>query len=109
MTDAKTTAPAPQPTIEALYDEDRTFPPPPGFVEAANLSDPSVYERASADPEAFWAEQAESLAWYRRWDTVLDWKPPFATWFAEASSTWPTTASTGTSKRASGTRSPSIG
>lgn len=82
MTDAQTRSPAPHPTIEALYDEDRTFPPPPEFVEAANLSDASFYERANADPEAFWAEQADSLSWYKRWDTVLDWDPPFATWFA---------------------------
>ncbi len=78
MTDELTTSHA---TIEALYDEDRTFPPPASFVEATNLSDPGVYERANADPEAFWAEQAESLSWYKRWDTVLQWDPPFAQWF----------------------------
>ena len=81
MTDEQTTSPAPAATIEALYAENRTFPPSAAFVEAANLSDPGVYERANADPEAFWAEQAESLSWYRRWDTVLDWDPPFAQWF----------------------------
>ncbi len=78
MTDELTTSHA---TIEALYDEDRTFPPLASFVEATNLSDPGVYERANADPEAFWAEQAESLSWYKRWDTVLQWDPPFAQWF----------------------------
>ncbi|MDQ3540397.1 MAG: acetate--CoA ligase [Chloroflexota bacterium] len=81
MTDEQTTSAAPSATIEALYAEDRTFPPSPAFVGAANLSDPEVYKRANADPEAFWAEQAESLSWYTRWDTVLDWDPPFAQWF----------------------------
>jgi acetyl-CoA synthetase len=68
-------------TIEALYAEDRTFPPPPEFAARANFADPAVYERAEADPEAFWAEQAAALSWYRQWDTVLEWEPPFAKWF----------------------------
>ena len=38
--------------------------------------------RAAADPEAFWAEQAERLDWDQKWDRVLDWDdPPFAKWF----------------------------
>ena len=69
-------------TIEALYAETRTFPPSAEFVANANLNDPSIYERAAADPVAFWAEQAESLSWYKKWDSVLDWDPPFAQWFA---------------------------
>ena len=28
------------------------------------------YERSAADPEAFWAEQAESFHWFRKWDRV---------------------------------------
>ncbi|HEV2127002.1 MAG TPA: acetate--CoA ligase [Thermomicrobiales bacterium] len=67
--------------IEALYAEDRTFAPSDAFREQANISDPEIYERAAADPEAFWAEQAESLSWYRKWDTVLEWDEPFAKWF----------------------------
>ncbi|MCS6768461.1 MAG: acetate--CoA ligase [Candidatus Nitrosocaldus sp.] len=38
-------------------------------------------ERAARDPEGFWAEQASLLDWFRHWDRVLDWKPPFARWF----------------------------
>ena len=71
----------PQATIEYLLDENREFPPSAGFVAQANYSDPAIHERAAADPEAFWAEQAESLSWYRKWDQVLDWNPPFAQWF----------------------------
>ena len=29
----------------------------------------------------FWEEQAERLSWAKKWDTVLDWQPPFAKWF----------------------------
>jgi acetyl-CoA synthetase len=68
--------------IEDLLSEERVFPPPPAFVERAIASDPSVYERARSDPEAFWEEQADRLTWFRRWDSVMDWNPPWVTWFA---------------------------
>ncbi|MBE9142947.1 acetate--CoA ligase [Planktothrix mougeotii] len=38
--------------------------------------------KAKANPEAFWAELAETeLHWFQKWDQVLDWQPPFAKWF----------------------------
>jgi acetyl-CoA synthetase len=40
-----------------------------------------VYERAQADPEAFWAEWAEQLEWIAPWHTVCEWNPPHAKWF----------------------------
>ncbi len=44
-----------------------------------------VYARSISDPEAFWAEAAKDIHWYRRWDTVLDQSnPPFYRWFAGA-------------------------
>ncbi len=67
--------------IEALLSESRVFEPPAGFTERAIVSDPEVYERANADHEAFWAEQADRLTWFRRWDTVMDWDPPWVRWF----------------------------
>ena len=67
--------------IEALLSEQRVFEPPPAFVERAVVSDPGIYERASADPEGFWEEQAERLAWSRRWDQVLEWDAPWVKWF----------------------------
>ncbi|HXF35674.1 MAG TPA: acetate--CoA ligase, partial [Actinomycetota bacterium] len=68
-------------TIEALLREERVFDPPPGFAERAVVSDPGIYERAAADPEAFWAEQAGRLAWSRTWDRVMEWTPPWVKWF----------------------------
>jgi len=38
-------------------------------------------KEALAEPEKFWAEQAKNLVWFKEWDKVLDWKPPFARWF----------------------------
>ena len=52
--------------IEALLSEKRVFEPPPAFVERALVSDRSIYDRAAADPEGFWAEQAERISWFRR-------------------------------------------
>jgi len=67
--------------ISDLLSEDRVFPPPPDFTGRAIVSDPSIYVRAASDPEAFWAEQADRLAWFKRWDTVMRWTPPWVTWF----------------------------
>ena len=58
------------------------FEPPAAFRERALLNDPEVYERASRDPQAWWASQAEELDWFQRWDRVLDDdRPPFYEWF----------------------------
>ena len=69
------------PAIAALFEENRTFPPPPEFVAQAQIRDRSLYERAERDTEAFWAEAAEGLDWFQKWDRVLEWDPPFAKWF----------------------------
>ncbi len=71
----------PNPEIEDLLGEDRTFPPPPDFRAKAIIRDESIYAEAERDPEAFWAKLAGELEWSTPWDTVLDWKPPHAKWF----------------------------
>jgi len=68
--------------ISALLQEDRSFPPSDEFRSQANISDPAIYARAAADPEAFWASMASELEWMKPWDTVLKWDPPHAQWFA---------------------------
>ena len=68
-------------TLSNLSREERRFEPPAELAENANLKE-EAYARAEADPEAFWAEQAERLDWDQKWDRVLDWDdPPFAKWF----------------------------
>ncbi len=68
--------------IEALLSEHRVFEPSERFREQALVSDPSIYEHANADHEAFWAEQAGQLSWFSPWDTVMEWTPPFVKWFS---------------------------
>ena len=44
-----------------------------------------VYARWQADPEGFWADAAEAVHWYRRWDRALDAsRAPFYRWFPGA-------------------------
>jgi acetyl-CoA synthetase len=64
-----------------LLDVER-FEPPAEFRAQALLDDPEVYARAARDPQAWWAEQARELHWFKPWDTVLDdSNPPFYRWF----------------------------
>jgi acetyl-CoA synthetase len=41
-----------------------------------------MYNRSIQDPQRFWAEEARKLDWFKTWDNVLEWEPPFARWFA---------------------------
>jgi len=41
-----------------------------------------VFDRSLNSPEKFWAEAAEAVSWYKKWDVVLDGSdPPFYRWF----------------------------
>jgi acetyl-CoA synthetase len=68
-------------TIDSLLREHESYPPPERFRKSANARDDDIYTRANNDPEGFWGEQAALLQWSKKWDKVLDWKPPFARWF----------------------------
>ena len=72
----------PEATIDDLLEEGRTFPPPEGFKKAARVVDAEIYDEAERDYEGFWARQAAELVdWFQEWDTILEWKLPFAKWF----------------------------
>ncbi|HEV2125001.1 MAG TPA: AMP-binding protein, partial [Chloroflexota bacterium] len=72
-------------TFENLLHEERRFPPPDTFASSAVMNDPSIYERAERDPEAFWSEHAKAqVEWFKPWDRVVEWNPPFAKWFLGA-------------------------
>ena len=59
------------------------YHPSADMVKQANVQDyEAEYERAMKDPEAFWADCAEKLEWYQKWDKVLDdSNKPFYKWF----------------------------
>jgi acetyl-CoA synthetase len=68
------------PALDALLHENRRFEPPEDLARDANAQ-VGIYDEAAADRLAFWEKQAEHLTWNSRWDTVLEWEPPFAKWF----------------------------
>ena len=39
---------------------------------------------ASEDPDGFWAKEADTLPWFRKWDRVFEWTPPTFRWFEGA-------------------------
>ena len=67
--------------IEALLSEERVFEPSEEFASRAVVQDPTISERAEADPEGFWAEQADRLSWFRRWETRDGVDPAVVKWF----------------------------
>jgi acetyl-CoA synthetase len=73
-------------TIESILQEKRLFQPLAEFSQKAHIKSfdeyEELYNKAKANPQQFWAELAEQeLHWFQKWDTVLDWQPPFAKWF----------------------------
>ena len=73
-------------SMESVSHEHRKFAPSSEFVDAAHISGDSayraLYEKSVQDPEAFWADAAGELHWFKKWDTVLDdTDTPFFRWF----------------------------
>ncbi|GGO13571.1 acetyl-coenzyme A synthetase [Microbispora rosea subsp. aerata] len=69
-----------QETLSNLLSETRRFEPPADLASAANVT-ADAYEEAARDRLAFWERAAERLTWAERWNTTLEWNPPFAKWF----------------------------
>ena len=71
--------------IESTLNESRLFPPSAEFMANAHIKGMDEYEKlyaeAEADPESYWAKQAEHLHWFKKWDTILEWNLPHAKWF----------------------------
>ncbi|WP_067717246.1 acetate--CoA ligase [Nocardia yamanashiensis] len=66
-----------------VHDRLAAYPPSAGFAAQANTG-AALYDRAAADRDAFWAEQAGRLHWHRPFTSVLDWSgAPVAKWFAD--------------------------
>jgi len=63
-------------TIDSIMMEDRVFEPPKQFSDKAHIKSLEEYKqlhkRSLEDEEAFWAERAEQLSWYKKWDKVKE-------------------------------------
>jgi acetyl-CoA synthetase len=60
---------------------ERTYEPPEEFAKNANIQDPEIWDKAAEDYEGFWEGWARELHWFKEWDQVLEWEPPFVKWF----------------------------
>jgi acetyl-CoA synthetase len=68
---------------EITVDHKTVYMPSDDVVAQARIQDwNAMYTLADEKPEMFWAERAEELSWYRKWDKVLDdSNKPFYKWF----------------------------
>ena len=72
--------------IDTVMNEDRLFPPSADFASKSVIGSMEKYQelwdRAKADPVAFWDDLAKSeLHWFKPYEQVLEWEQPFAKWF----------------------------
>src|SRR5918912_691073 len=66
------------PDIETLFLEQRRYAPSPEFARQANAQ-PEIYEKSL---EEFWREEGERrVSWFRPFDKVYEWDPPYAKWY----------------------------
>jgi acetyl-CoA synthetase len=76
----------PSSSIETVMQETRLFPPNDSFLEGCEIGSLAAYEalydRAKADPVAFWEDLArKELHWFEDFHTTLNWNVPNAEWF----------------------------
>lgn len=71
--------------ITSILKEKRVFYPSEEFSRRAyikNMQEYSrLYKKSITNPEAFWAEIAEQLEWFKKWDVVLRNDQGFFKWF----------------------------
>ena len=85
------TAPANSPShvkpinIDSVLKEKRIFKPSSKFAKTARIGSlkkyHKLYKASLKNPDKFWGKAADELSWFRRWNKVCVWKPPFAQWF----------------------------
>jgi acetyl-CoA synthetase len=66
--------------------ENKIYLPLQQVVDQANIKEyDELYKFSIENREQFWADQADHLSWYKKWDKVLDdSNPPFYKWFVGA-------------------------
>ena len=72
--------------LETILSENRQFKPSEEFSEQSFIGSMDqfnkLYARSIEDPQKFWADIAEELHWFKKWDKVLDdSEAPFYRWF----------------------------
>ncbi len=71
--------------IDSILKEHRVFYPSHEFSRKANIKNiqqyTKIYKKSIDNPEAFWAELANQLDWFKKWDIVLRNDMGFFKWF----------------------------
>jgi len=71
--------------ITSSLKEERILYPSDEFIRKAHIKSmddySSIYKYSIENPEKFWAEKAEQLCWFKKWDTVLRDDNGFFKWF----------------------------
>jgi acetyl-CoA synthetase len=62
--------------IYSVMDETRIFEPPPALSKEAHVKSLAeylnIYKKSIEDPSGFWAEKADQLEWFKKWEQVLE-------------------------------------
>ena len=67
--------------MSAFLSQVEAIAPSDDFRASANVRNHQLYEYAGKNRIAFWEGCAQTLHWYKKWHTVMDWNPPFSSWF----------------------------
>jgi len=74
--------------IETHSLDGRRFAPSPEFSARARIPSKEryleLYGESIAEPEQFWRRETSELVFRKPFDTLFEWKPPFAKWFVGA-------------------------
>ncbi|MBU4534997.1 MAG: acetate--CoA ligase [Euryarchaeota archaeon] len=79
--------------LDVLLKEERIFKPDEELVSNSNIKQwmdlhgikdyDELLEKSAANPEWFWDEMAMDLVWFKHYNRVLEWKPPYVRWFLD--------------------------
>lgn len=64
-----------------LFKENRVYYAGKDFQGESASRPAELYLDAKMDRLQFWAKEAACLDWFRCWESVLEWKAPYAKWF----------------------------
>jgi acetyl-CoA synthetase len=73
--------------FDSVMDETREFEPPRALTRGAYVKSfaeyEEIYKRSIEDPGGFWAEMADQLEWFKKWERVLeaDFSKAMICWF----------------------------
>ena len=67
--------------LESLFQVDGIYPPSEEYLSKCYIKDRNTLDEKAKDRDTFWANIAAELTWFKLWDRVLKWEPPFAKWF----------------------------